>query len=54
MNHEDDGMDAEWMDDDGATFAEVEFSSLTWDDETVRETHREIEIRARRAASRLF
>lgn len=42
MNDDDNGSDGEWMD-DGVDLREG-------DDETVRETHREIELRARRAA----
>jgi hypothetical protein len=34
----------------GEEWAEVESSSLTWDEETVRDSHREISLRARRAS----
>ena len=34
-----------------ADWNEVESSSLTWDEETVRELHREIAVRARRASA---
>lgn len=38
-----------------AELPEIESSALTWDEETVRETHREIALRSRRAsAERLF
>jgi hypothetical protein len=58
-NHEDfadDGI----LDDDAAfapdpeDFTEVESSALTWDEETVRESHRDVALRARRASGRLF
>lgn len=54
MNQNDEDGVTEW---DEVSFgasedlSEPEFSSLTWDDEIVRETHREISIRARRASS---
>ena len=36
-------------------FSEVDSSALTWDEETVRESHREISLRSRRASgARLF
>jgi hypothetical protein len=40
---------------DGGDLAEIDSSALTWDEETVRETHREISLRSRRASGeRLF
>jgi len=57
-NHE---FDADWIlevDNAGADdfvpgddWSEAESSSLTWDEETVRELHREISWKARRASS---
>ena len=45
----------EATDGDAEDFSEVDSSALTWDEETVRETHREISLRARRSfGARLF
>lgn len=33
-------------------FSEIDSSALTWDEETVRESHREISLRSRRASGR--
>jgi hypothetical protein len=62
MNQINDEYAAEWIQDADAAEAEAgygetqdwsepESSSLTWDDEIVRETHREIAYRARKASS---
>lgn len=49
-------IDAEWTETDAEDdveqdWFEPESSSLTWDEEIVRETHREIAFRARKASS---
>ncbi len=48
-----DPMD-EWfdIDADSETLEEQDSSSLTWDDEVIRETHRTVSIRALRAVLR--
>jgi hypothetical protein len=54
QNFED--FDGEWIENDDVEQArEADSSALTWDEETVRETHREIELRSSRATgTRLF
>jgi hypothetical protein len=44
--------DLETQDSSQEDWNQEEFSSLTWDEETIRETHREIALRASRASSR--
>jgi hypothetical protein len=45
----------ETMDPEAENVPEVDSSALTWDEETVRETHRQISLRSRRASGeRLF
>lgn len=61
MNQIENEFDAEWIRDFDAAFADdadygsedwsrPESSSLTWDEETVRDSHREIAYKARRAS----
>ena len=59
MNHTNEDFGGEWIEDaggeagfpDAEDFSEPESSALTWDEETVRVTHREVSLRARRASS---
>ena len=61
MNMHDEDFADEGIEHDDAAFApdpedftEVESSALTWDEETVRESHRDVALRARRASGGLF
>lgn len=65
MNHENENENAgaDWIEDlnndldssyGEVEFVEIESSSLTWDEETVRDAHRSVSLRARRASGGVF
>lgn len=53
MNHDEDDVPAdEWTVEAAGDTQDQESSSLTWDDEVVRESHRKVAFRALRASVR--